>query len=563
MNAKFKFLVAGAIVATSVAGIARAATDDLILQSRLDQKSLSWLIDKTRVIMANADLSDGLTNTVNLPDDPQFGLSDISSDPGFAEVRTLMTQVFHVDMAGAVLRVRIPKIYYKIASIKANPKILSVNDPVLAMTATAMLSGLDIGLVQGVQIDLMIPNKITHVMQSYMTATVEPTSVSIPTTLPPVTFDLSFQAIRDQRFHFNLTSYNLDALPKYVKDHEQELVIQANSTHQALTVDQIKVNPVIVRLGPFSRTLTFDSFKPLIQRKLNDILGQVILGVGVSLKTTLGPQVLNTVFSLSTTSDLEASTDAMYVRYDVANFAQPAHDQLAFAIAGSMCTPDLYKSMQGACTEQEPALIPNRVITDSDRMLAKNEITAKLASGDADVVASVTEEYVNRLLKTVMGEASWTSQLAASFLSFGDKGAFVVFNRATTTPDLILDLKYSGDGSFPEKLFINENHPLHFPLRMSTSLAFSVRDGKSFLTLNTENVLSDVDEIINGLPEYGMSSTLIWGLKRKVAKMIIKMAGEQGKQAIDMELPMFKNVGLEHTFYEVSPYGRVNLYFKL
>ena len=564
-STRFKRLIITALsfLMTQSLGTAQAAPDDLIIQSRLDQSSLSWLIDKTRVIMANAEMRDGLSSTVSLPNDPQIGFSEISSDPMFAQIQALVSEIFHVNMTGSVLRIRIPKISYRIESIHANPKAIQVNDPVLSLTTTALLNGVDIGLTNGLQVDLMIPNPTTHVLQSYMTATIDPASISIPRNLPPASFEVSFQTIRDQRFHFNLTGFNLDALPKYVREHEPDLIIHADSTHSPITVNQIKINPVIVRLGPLSRTLQFDAFKPLIQRKLNSILSQVILGVGNSLKTTIGPQILNTVFSLSTTSDLVVTNDAMYARYDTAAFAQPARDQLAFHVAGSMCTPRLYAQYREACIEHTLPFTPVRTLSEEDKVAAQAEITAKLESHAADIAASVTEDYVNRLLKTLIESDSWSEELASSHLSFGEKRAFIVFDRATTTPDIVLDLIYSGDGTFPQRLVVNERHPIHFPLRMSTSLSFGVRDGKSFMTVKTNQVLSDVDEIINGLPQYGMNSTLVFGLRHMVAKMILKMANQQGKTAIDIELPEFRGVGLEQTSYEVSPYGRVNLYFKI
>jgi hypothetical protein len=557
-------LLAGAIAVTTVAGIARASSEDLILQSRLDQTSLSWLIDKTRVLMANASMSDGLSGTVDLSEDPSFGISDLTSDPAFTQVEALMTQVFHVDMAGAVLRVRIPKVSYKVESIHANPKSISVVDPILSMTATAMLSGVDIGLGEGVQLDLMIPNPTTHVLQSYMTASLDPVSVSIPKTLPPATFELSFQTIREQNFHFHLTGFNLDALPVYVHDHQSDLIIKATTTNAAITVNQIRVNPVIVRLGSLTRTLSFDAFKPMVERKLNDVLGQVIFAVGKSLKTTIGPHILSTVFSSQTRSGLEVNNASIFAKYDTVSFGQPAQDQLSFGIAGTLCTHTLYAQYSNSCTEHAEAYTPVREVPETDKVLARNEITEKLQSHAADVVASVSEEYVNRLLKTTIDANLWDSMLIDDHLTLGEKGAFVVFNKATQTPDLFLDLKYSGDGTFLQRMLINARHPIHFPLRISTSLAFESRDGVPFMILKTEKVTSDTDEIIHGIAEYGLSSRLVFGLRQTIAKMILKMAAKlEGKKALEMEIPIFSGLGLEQTSYEVSAYGRVNLNFKL
>ena len=99
---------------------------------------------------------------------------------------------------------------------------------------------------------------------------------------------------------------------------------------------------------------------------------------------------------------------------------------------------------------------------------------------------------------------------------------------------------------------------------MSTKLSFEVRNEMPVMVIAIEKLKSDALEIINGIRDYDLPSHLVPGLRRKVASMIIKMASEiEGRNAIEMELPVFKGLGLEKTWYETSAYGRLNLYFKL
>jgi hypothetical protein len=53
-------------------------------------------------------------------------------------------------------------------------------------------------------------------------------------------------------------------------------------------------------------------------------------------------------------------------------------------------------------------------------------------------------------------------------------------------------------------------------------------------------------------------------LKRKIAKMVIDMASKlEGKNAVEMDIPVMKGVGLEKATYEATPYGRLNIYIKI
>ena len=91
-----------------------------------------------------------------------------------------------------------------------------------------------------------------------------------------------------------------------------------------------------------------------------------------------------------------------------------------------------------------------------------------------------------------------------------------------------------------------------------------MRKDVPFLNISIRKVVSDAYEIMNGIPEFDLPSELIPGLRRKVASMILRMAAEiEGKNAVEMELPVFKGLGLENSWHEPSTFGRLNLYFKL
>jgi hypothetical protein len=551
------------VLAMTLAFQAHAANDDLILQTRLDQGSTSWLIDKTRIILNNADLGDGLEDTTSLDNDPILTMNELSTDPVFLKLQDLVTNVFHVDAKNAVLRLKIPSIYYKVHSLHAVPHKLAVEDPKLNLEATAQIQGVDIGLTDGIQVDYLIPNRKTGQMDSYMTASFAPTLVEVPSTLEPAEFDVSLEAIRDSSFHFNLKGYKLDNLPLYISRHMNDLLITDIKTRQPVGADQISVNPVTVRLCNLTRSVTFDSFKPVVQKKMKDILSTIINQVGLSLKTSIGPRILKLVFSKSLPSSFAVSSSSIYSRFSTAVFTQPDSSQLSLGVAGDFCTDELYKTFGQSCVEHMPEHQPIRIQTADEQTLARAEIQKKLASGDADVTTSVSEDYLNRLLQTTIDAKLWDSMLKEQHMKLGPKGAFVILNEASKTPQLFLDVIYEGEKGITG-IFINPKHPIRFPLRLNTSLAFEVDNGTPKIIIKIEDVLSTVQEIINGIPEYQMPSHLVRGIRKKIAGIILKMAATlEGKNAVELTLPIFKGIELEKTSYEVSAYGRLNLYFKI
>jgi hypothetical protein len=563
MKTNFSFLNSGIIALILTTGIARASTDDIILQSKVDAPSLNWVLDKTSVLMNNTNLGPMLSGSADLSSIPDFTFAELVDDPNFVKLVASIGEVFHVNTDQATLRITIPKIYYNIHKLTADPQSIQVTDPLLTVNSNVSLQGLDISLPSGIQLDLMIPNPTTHVPESFVTAMVDPDSVTIPDSLPPASFGLVLQAMRDQKIAFNVKSENLDAIPNYVHTYQNQLVIKDVASQGPITVDHIHINPVTVRLGSLTRSFTFDEFKPLIQSKMNALIGSIVSELGDSLKTTIGPMVLADVFSHKLSSDFQISNDSLYATYQVSKFLEPASDQFALSLEGSVCTGDLYAKYQAACISYALPHTPVRVISDADYAQAKNEVTTEIAGGSAKFAVSLSEEYINKLLKTTIDANLWNNMLASDHLTLGPKGAFVVFNKASATPELILDLNYVGDGSVMQKMMINSSHPLHFPLRLSTFVTFGQDGSIPNMTIQIGKILSDSNEIINGIAAYGLSSQLISGFKGTVAKMILKMASDMnGKKALEMELPMLKDMSLETTFFSVSAYGRMNLYFK-
>ena len=536
---------------------------DLFLQTRLEERSTTWLIEKTRILLNNTHINDHLESEISLEEMPTFNLDEINHDPDFIRYQKAVASIFKIDLKKASLRIRIPKIYYKIDKIAADPLNLSVNDPMLDLKLKAALSGLTIKLNQGIAIDFMISDQETHSLSSYFTATVDSVLFKIPDTIEPLTFDVAFQTIRNQAFQLKLQDSNFDSVSDYVSKNQKNLILLTGNDSIPFSAESIKINPVIVKINQMSKTVSFDPFKPLIQNQFPKITTKILTLLARSVKNTLGKKILTRVFSSSIKSDLSIVNQSIYTHFTTKSFSQAQDHQLSLGVHGDLCTAEHYQQYHEQCIQNEPTITDVRSISDEDREKAQDEVTGNLARGTADIAVSVSEEFINRLLKTTINGSLWDKMLETDHLKLGEKGAFIIFNEKTQSPALYLDLLFLGDKGIP-RILVNEDHPLHFPLRISTALSFTLKEGIPYFNIITEKVLSDADEIIHGIPEYDMESRTIIGLRKKIAKRVLSMAEKiEGKTALQMEVPTFKNVGLEKTFYEVSPFGRINLYFKL
>jgi hypothetical protein len=204
-----------------------------------------------------------------------------------------------------------------------------------------------------------------------------------------------------------------------------------------------------------------------------------------------------------------------------------------------------------------------RTISEQDRAEASREINEAISSGSSDMVLSLSEEYLNRLMHTTIQADLWNDALQKSGVALGPKGAFIVMNKQNRTPELYLDLLYTGEKKGLQSIVINQRRPLRFPLRISTELEIKNVENVPHLLIRTKKVESTIDELIYGIPELDLPSHLIRGLRKKIARMILEMTDEvNGQTAVDLDLPVLKDIDLSRTRIEASRYGRLNILYR-
>jgi hypothetical protein len=552
------------IVAFLILGLCPATeAQDLILQTRLEKNTLDALIHQTRTVLNHTKIGDMLKGETELNRDIFYTLAELTKSQNYTKFRQIFSNVFKIDLNHAKIRIRIPKVSYEVETLSVSPLDLQVNDPILNLNLSASLSGLKASLLNGLEVDLLVTNPTTLQDESYLTAKMNPLTFEIPSKLHPVTFDVNFEARRADQFYLQLKNYNLNQIPNFVQNNIEEFVIRDDLLQKELSADSIQVNPVVVRLNQLTRSISFDSFKPILQERLDTIISEMINKVSLSLKNSIGPKILNTVFNHESKSDLIIQNKAIYSRLKTSSFSEPYENQLSFGLTGEICTAESFQLKANQCSEDLSSLKPIREISPESQKAALNEIATSLSRSESDMVLSISEEFINKSLATTVKAKLWNQALQKKNIELGPKGIFMIFNRKTQSPEIYLDALYKGDGKGLKKFLVNERKPLHFPLRISTELVFSLDQGTPHLQVKTLKVVSTQDEIINGIAEYGLETKLIPWMKKRIANIILDMTQEiNGQTAIDLALPILKESSIDQTRIESSENGRLNLYFK-
>ena len=166
----------------------------------------------------------------------------------------------------------------------------------------------------------------------------------------------------------------------------------------------------------------------------------------MSLKNTIGPKVLKTVFSNKSKSNFIIENKSIYSRLITSSFSEPAENQLSFGMTGEICTADSYQLIGAQCAADSLNFVPVRKISKETNEKAIAEISENLGRAESDMVLSISEEFINRVLNTTVKANLWNTVLAKKNLKIGPKGVFIVLNKQTGNPEIYLDAIYKGDG---------------------------------------------------------------------------------------------------------------------
>ena len=541
-----------------------AKAQDLLVQTRIESGTLNGLIDKTRILLKNNDVADGLSGRLDLNEEVRFTLDELTQSDNYRKFQEVFLSVFGLDLKHAQIRMKFTKLDYRIDKVRVMPLDARVEDPALRLLMQTSLNGIYTALPEGIAIDLVLTDPKSGQELSFLKAFVNPLSVELPANAEPVTFDVDFETRRDTGFTYSLQNYNLNAIPGMVNRNLGNFTVADLSRKNSFSADSISVDPVTIRLnGILKRTISFDTFRPLIQKRMNGIIASIFSELGESLKTTIGPKVLASVFNNTSRSDLIIENESIYTRYLTSSFLKPTNNQLAIAITGELCTAKLYQTYGESCHTRNSFPAPVRTISEQDRAEASREINEAISSGSSDMVLSLSEEYLNRLMHTTIQADLWNEALQKSGVALGPKGAFIVMNKQNRTPDLYLDLLYTGEKRGLQSIVINQRRPLRFPLRISTELEIKNVENVPHLLIRTKKVESTIEELIYGIPELDLPSHLIRGLRKKIARMILDMTDEvNGQTAVDLDLPVLKDIDLARTRIESSSHGRLNILYR-
>lgn len=231
-------------------------------------------------------------------------------------------------------------------------------------------------------------------------------------------------------------------------------------------------------------------------------------------------------------------------------------------LTGVFCLPVILSTGFGTktCEGLRKPLAPRRQITQEQHTESLKMFSELFEQRHASIGLSVSEDYINRLLRTIV-EGGLFNMNGKEF-SLGPQKAFALSDKKGDEFSLFVDIVYKTEPGL--RLLLGKKE-LRFPVKLMAKLSIEHKDEIPFLMIDISRDASTDDLLRHGLPKFGLESNLRSSrFKKKVIKAIKKeVADFVGKRLVEVNLKELKGSYLENMQFIADGQGRAMAIVKL
>ena len=531
----------------SVAATA-GSTPDILIQSKVDQVWSSYLIERLRTLFANTEVEDPFN--IQFKNDEVVTSAILPSDlaPDQKEIFTELALSMGMDIDQSKIQVVTKGLSYNVAKVSPSIRPVTANGRLLGLQSDLDLSFSDVQVAaQEVDLSLMVAPKDGGAPFEYLkVALIKPLVHVDPTAV--LDFSCRLKPVVAETMSFKVLSSSFVDL--------QDFLLK-NDTKVAFSPGVVSMDPITLHVGPRTHVITAEKVSKIIDQNQMVIKKILITQFAEALTTGLGDTFLKLIFDQPYATDVWLPSE-VYSKIKVNSIRDANVDEMAVDLSGSFCGAADFKKYGDGC-EQFEKFWPDVRSTSADQLaVSKAAMTDVLSKKSANLVASVSEQYVNRLVRKTIEMGLWKDVLPKG-ADIGPLGGFLILDEAGDSFHFYLDLLYTG--SHFDKAAIGKK-TLRIPVSMKVSMKIvnHVVNGKDVPAISfiVHSADTSMDFLMKGLPEYGLISDMPHlRFKKKIAAAMTKeLSPYYEKEILKIDFPVITGLGLEQAVFRSDGQGR-------
>jgi len=323
--------------------------------------------------------------------------------------------------------------------------------------------------------------------------------------------------------------------------------------------ERIVVPAVSVRIG--NKLLKFDPKKieALINSKKDGLKSILVAEAASFLSSGMGEDVLKSINSVSFAKRIWIDSSSIQSMLNIDSFSnEPFGNIVEAKLSGDFCPHELYKIKGQACISDKVTKPVTSRITENHHLISVGATKFLIDQGNANIVVSISEDYVNKVLVSTYDAGLWDAMLTKAGVKMGPNKVFLRMDeKGSNTGTLYMDLLYGVKKI--ERMAIGAKE-VRFPLVIKVGL--KIKEDKHIPTFVIHIAGIDISDatLLNGIPELGVVSNIhTLRMKKKIlASLREETAGLNNQNVLELLYPELRGLGLDKIDFVSDGNGRMN-----
>lgn len=338
----------------------------------------------------------------------------------------------------------------------------------------------------------------------------------------------------------------------------------ANSRDIVLDYERLEIPQVSLKIG--NKTINFDKTKiqQLVRNNHEAIKGILLAQAGSMLKANTVETAFKVLEQYKINKEYWMATDVLQSQIKLSHFTSaPDGENIEVNMPGDFCTLQNYDKHKQQCVNNKITQIAPTRLNRNTHGKSVEVMRDLMARGDANIVASISEDYLNKLLVATYDAGLWKEALDEAGVALGPNRVIMKLDKRGDSGTLIMDVIYK-----PTKLerVLTGSKQIRFPLILDVSVRVEKHDGEPVVIVRLNDVDTTDQTLIHGRPEEGVQSNVkdVPRFKGKIAKAIrSRVISLKQKDILELRYPEFKGLGLEKVDFLSDGQGRMNATMRL
>jgi hypothetical protein len=362
--------------------------------------------------------------------------------------------------------------------------------------------------------------------------------------------------IREEQdaYKFDIIEANFNDMAKALHAHSEDV---------ELTFDSLVIPEVHLKVGKKDISLVREKVEKIINDNHEGIKGLLLAQASTFLEKGAAEKSLKTLENYKFDKEYWINSTIMS-QIKISDFTSSiGRNNLEVNMPGDFCTLEKFSELKKDCVNNKVTQVGESRLNKSMHLESLGHMTSLIEEGNANIVASISEDYVNKLIATTIDAGFWKAALDKSGIQLGQNKVFVRLDEKGDSGTVTMDVVYN-----PKKLerLALGTSQIRFPLVAKVSIRIEKHEKTPVLIIRVNDVDVTEKTLMYGRPELNIVSSVkdIPRLKGKVIKAIQeKLNGMKNVDILDIAYPEFSGLGLEKVDFLSDGSGRMNAVLRL